>query len=63
MKPMAAFAVVASIASTFLLGSNTTADDRGRRFQTSGHLQVESPPDAARDILTEAPTGFDNRTN
>ena len=63
MKPMAALAVVASIASPFLVGSNTTADDRGRRFQTSGHLQVESPPDSARDILTEAPTGFDNRTN
>ena len=63
MKPLAALAVVASIASTFLVGSNTTADDRGRRFQTSGHLQVESPPDPARDILTEAPTGFDNRTN
>jgi len=60
---LAALAVVASIASTFLVGSNTTADDRGRRFQTSGHLQVESPPDSARDILTEAPTGFDNRTN
>ena len=45
------------------MGSNTTADDRARRFQTSGHLQVESAADSARDFLTEAPTGFDNRTN
>jgi hypothetical protein len=44
MKPWRRLLLPASIASTFLLGSNTTADDRGRRFQTSGHLQVESPP-------------------
>ena len=63
MKPWVRLATAAGIASTSLVGPGSTADDRARRFQPSGQIQVESAADSRRDFLSEAPTGFDNRTN
>lgn len=63
MKPWVRLATAAGIASTALVGPGSTADDRARRFQPSGQIQVESAADSRRDFLSEAPTGFDNRTN
>ena len=63
MKPWVRLATAAGIASTSLVGPGSTADDRARRFQPSGQIQVESAADSRRDFLSAAPTGFDNRTN
>jgi len=42
----------------------TTADDRAQRFRHSGSTLIEaSTGDVSRELYTEAPTGFDNRTN
>jgi CxxC motif-containing protein (DUF1111 family) len=63
MKPWVRLAALASIASTSVVGSVATADDRARRFQPSGETHAESTAGSERDVLTEAPSGFDNRTN
>ena len=64
MKSLTRLAVLAASASSILLaGPSSTADDRARRFEHSGQIQVEGIADRTRDRYTEAPTGFDNRTN
>jgi CxxC motif-containing protein (DUF1111 family) len=40
-----------------------SADNRTDGFRHSGRTQREGMPDAQRDRYTEAPTGFDDRTN
>lgn len=57
---------LASIATPVLLIAtlNAPADNRALRFRHSGRLQTEQAgSDVSRDRFTEAPTGFDNRTN
>jgi CxxC motif-containing protein (DUF1111 family) len=64
MKPLVRLTAVAASASSILLaGPSSTADDRAQRFQHSGQIQAESSADRSRERYTEAPTGFDNRTN
>ena len=64
MKSLTRLAVLAASASSILLaGPSSTADDRARRFEHSGQIQVEGIADRTRDRYAEAPTGFDNRTN
>jgi CxxC motif-containing protein (DUF1111 family) len=40
-----------------------SADNRAERFQHSGRVQFEASLDLARERYSEAPTGFDGRTN
>ena len=53
-------ALATTAASTFAAGGN------GQRFHHNGRVHTESSQETAqaiRDRFTEAPTGFDNRTN
>jgi CxxC motif-containing protein (DUF1111 family) len=67
MQALRRFALAAAISSPLLLaGAATTADDRATgRFQHSGRMPVEQSTAATTqaDFFSEAPTGFDNRTN
>jgi CxxC motif-containing protein (DUF1111 family) len=64
MRPLVRLAALAAGASSILLaGPGSTADERTQRFQHSGQIQAERSTDRTRDRYTEAPTGFDNRTN
>jgi CxxC motif-containing protein (DUF1111 family) len=56
--------LVVMASSVLSVNTASEADDRiSTRFSHSGRLQFEGTPDPARDRYTEAPTGFDNRTN
>ena len=46
-----------------LAGTPAAADERVTRFQHSGRPQLEGAPDLVREQYSEAPTGFDNRSN
>src|SRR6187431_2431309 len=67
MQALRRFALVAVTASPLLvLGLNSTADNRATdRFQHSGVMPAEQSTNAVTqaDFFSEAPTGFDNRTN
>jgi hypothetical protein len=67
MQALSRFALVAVTASPLLLlGLDSTADNRATdRFQHSGVMPLEQSTDAVTqaDFFSEAPTGFDNRTN
>jgi CxxC motif-containing protein (DUF1111 family) len=67
MQALRRFALVAMTASPLLiLGLDSTADDRATtRFQHSGVMPAEQSTTAVTqaDFFSEAPTGFDNRTN
>jgi CxxC motif-containing protein (DUF1111 family) len=56
--------LVVMASSVLFVGVTSQADDRSStRFSHSGQPQFEGTPDPSRDRYTEAPTGFDNRTN
>lgn len=64
MQALRRFALVAAIASPILLaGVDSAADSRNERFQHSGRMQVETTTALTTDFISEALTGFDNRTN
>jgi CxxC motif-containing protein (DUF1111 family) len=66
MQALRRFALLAASASPLLLlGLGSTADDRATsRFQHSGRMAVEETAAVAQaDFFSEAPTGFDNRSN
>jgi CxxC motif-containing protein (DUF1111 family) len=67
MQALRRFALVAVTASPLLvLGLDSTADNRATdRFQHSGVMPVEQPITAVTqaEFFSEAPTGFDNRSN
>ena len=67
MQALTRFALVAvTAAPLLLLGFDSTADNRATdRFQHSGTMPVEQSATAVTqaDFFSEAPTGFDNRTN
>jgi CxxC motif-containing protein (DUF1111 family) len=66
MQALRRFALLAATASPLLLlGLGSTADDRATsRFQHSGRMPVEETAAVTQaDFFSEAPTGFDNRTN
>jgi CxxC motif-containing protein (DUF1111 family) len=67
MQALRRFALLAVTASPLLLlGVGSPADDRATsRFQHSGRMPAETDAAAVTqaDFVTEAPTGFDNRTN
>jgi CxxC motif-containing protein (DUF1111 family) len=52
-----------AVALTFLASPAHSADNRSQQFQHSGRTQDEGGGDPSREQFTEAPTGFDNRTN
>jgi CxxC motif-containing protein (DUF1111 family) len=56
--------LVVMASSVLFVGATSEADDRsGTRFSHSGRPQLEGAADPSRDRYTEAPTGFDNRSN
>ena len=55
--------LAATVALTFLASLAHSADNRSEQFQHSGRTQDEGGGDLSREQFTEAPTGFDNRTN
>ena len=67
MQALRRFALVTVTASPLLvLGLDSTADNRATdRFQHSGVMPAEQSTNAVTqaDFFSEAPTGFDNRTN
>lgn len=67
MQALRRFALVAVTASPLLvLGLDSTADNRATdRFQHTGVMPTEQATNAVTqaDFFSEAPTGFDNRTN
>jgi CxxC motif-containing protein (DUF1111 family) len=66
MQALRRFALIAASASPLLLlGFGSVADDRATtRFQPSGQTPVEETAAVTQaDFFSEAPTGFDNRTN
>lgn len=67
MQALRRFALVAVTASPLLvLGLDSTADNRATdRFQHTGVMPAEQATNAVTqaDFFSEAPTGFDNRTN
>ena len=67
MQALRRFALAALTTTPLLiLGLDSTADPRATdRFQHSGRMPPESTADATTQAIsfTEAPTGFDNRTN
>jgi CxxC motif-containing protein (DUF1111 family) len=66
MQALRRFAWLAATASSLLLvGIGSTADDRATgRFQHSGRMPEEQTAAVTQaDFFSEAPTGFDNRTN
>src|SRR5688572_105442 len=66
MQALRRFALLAATASPLLLlGLGSTADERATsRFQHSGRMPVEETAAITpADFFSEAPTGFDNRTN
>jgi CxxC motif-containing protein (DUF1111 family) len=67
MQALRRFALAAVTALPLLiLGLDSTADNRATdRFQHSGVMPTEQSTDAVTqaDFFSEAPTGFDNRTN
>ena len=66
MQALKRFALIAASASPLLLlGVGSVADDRATtRFQPSGRTPAEETAAVTQaDFFTEAPTGFDNRTN
>jgi CxxC motif-containing protein (DUF1111 family) len=66
MQALRRFALLAATASPLLLlGLGSTADERATsRFQHSGRMPVEETAAVTQaDFFSEAPAGFDNRTN
>ena len=66
MQALRRFALLAVTTSPLLLlAIDAPADDRATtRFQSSGRMPVEETAAVTQaDFFTEAPTGFDNRTN
>jgi CxxC motif-containing protein (DUF1111 family) len=66
MQALRRFAWLAATASPLLLlGIGSTADERATsRFQHSGRMPVEETAAVTQaDFFSEAPTGFDNRSN
>jgi CxxC motif-containing protein (DUF1111 family) len=66
MQALRRFALLAAASSPLLLlGISSTADERATsRFQHSGRMPVEETAALTQaDFFSEAPTGFDNRTN
>ena len=66
MRALRRFALLAATASPLLLlGLGSTADERATsRFQHSGRMPVEETAAITQaDFFSEAPTGFDNRSN
>lgn len=57
--------IVASSACVVLAAASADAEDRRERFRRDGSAAAESPTQSSvtRTQITEAPTGFDNRTN
>ena len=55
--------LAATVALTFLASLAHSAGNRSEQFQHSGRTQDEGGGDLSREQFTEAPTGFDNRTN
>ena len=57
-------ALITSVASVAMAAAATVAiAANGQRFRHSGHTSPESPRPDSTDRFTEAPTGFDNKTN
>ncbi|HEY5806482.1 MAG TPA: di-heme oxidoredictase family protein [Povalibacter sp.] len=48
---------------TLLVGALAQGEHQSDRFRRPGSMQNEFDASSTRDALTEAPTGFDNRTN
>ncbi|HEY7639175.1 MAG TPA: di-heme oxidoredictase family protein [Steroidobacteraceae bacterium] len=67
MQALRRFALAAvTVSPLLILGLDSTADERATtRFQHSGVMRVEQSADAVTqaDFFSEAPSGFDNRTN
>ena len=66
MQALRRFALLAATASPLLLlGLGSNADERATsRFQHSGRMPVEETAAVTQaDFFSEAPTGFDNRSN
>jgi CxxC motif-containing protein (DUF1111 family) len=66
MQALRRFALAAVSLSPIVLfaGLESAADNRATdRFQHSGTLHTEATATPSADFFTEAPTGFDNRTN
>src|SRR4030095_12505398 len=67
MQALRRFALAAvTVSPLLILGVDSPADDRATlRFQHTGVMPVEQSTTAVTqaDFFTEAPTGFDNRTN
>jgi CxxC motif-containing protein (DUF1111 family) len=55
--------LAAAVALTFLASLAHSAGNRSQQFQHSGRTQDEGGGDLSHEQFTEAPTGFDNRTN
>jgi CxxC motif-containing protein (DUF1111 family) len=55
--------LAAAVALTFLASLAHSAGNRSQQFQHSGRAQDEGGGDLSREQFTEAPTGFDDRTN
>jgi CxxC motif-containing protein (DUF1111 family) len=63
MKAFTRIALAAVMAAAFGLAGITAADTRSERFEPSGRMHMEANAVVTADVFTEAPTGFDNRTN
>ena len=55
--------LLAAATPILLAGISHSADNRAERFRHSGRVQFEASLDPARERYSEAPTGFDGRTN
>jgi CxxC motif-containing protein (DUF1111 family) len=55
--------LLASLISLAALSAATAQSNREDKFRHSGTIAVEATPLATSDFISEAPTGFDNRTN
>jgi CxxC motif-containing protein (DUF1111 family) len=60
---MRALTLLASIVSLAALSVAVAQSTREDKFNHSGTIAVEASPLATSDFVSEAPTGFDNRTN
>ena len=54
---------VAMLPLLFITAVTLSADNRANGFRHSGRMHSEGGSDERRDTFTEAPTGFNNRTN
>jgi CxxC motif-containing protein (DUF1111 family) len=65
MRPDQSHRLVALSLTCLILGTATSAAlaANGQRFRHSGRTWPESPASTTQDQFSEAPTGFDNKTN